>query len=82
MRELDKVHPRYGFAEHKGYVTPEHSAALDRYGPCPEHRFSYVNVAAVAGRPVGRGTVSVASPERVPRQASMGEDGGMEGGAR
>ena len=30
---------------HKGYVTPEHSAALDEHGPCPEHRFSYVNVA-------------------------------------
>ena len=30
--------------EHKGYVTPEHQAALRAHGPCPEHRFSYVNV--------------------------------------
>ena len=43
--------PSYEFAAHKGYVTPEHSAALRRHGPCPEHRFSYVNVArAGAGR--------------------------------
>jgi ribonuclease HII len=37
--------PRYEFAEHKGYVTPVHNAALDAAGPCPEHRFSYINVA-------------------------------------
>ncbi len=48
MVELDETWPEYGFAEHKGYVTPEHSAALRRHGPCREHRFSYVNVAAVA----------------------------------
>jgi ribonuclease HII len=36
--------PDYAFDEHKGYVTPEHQAALRRHGPCPEHRFSYVNV--------------------------------------
>ena len=50
MVELDDDHPGYGFAEHKGYVTPEHSAALERHGPCREHRFSYVNVAQVSGR--------------------------------
>jgi ribonuclease HII len=44
MCELHERYPHYGFAEHKGYVTPEHSAALDEHGPCPEHRFSYVNV--------------------------------------
>ncbi len=47
MVELDAEYPRYGFAEHKGYVTPEHSEALRRYGPCPAHRFSYANVAGV-----------------------------------
>ncbi len=82
MCELDEVHPEYGFAEHKGYVTPEHSAALTRHGPCPEHRFSYANVAAVAGLPARRGTVGVASPDRVPRQTPVGENGGMEGGPR
>lgn len=47
MVELDAEFPEYGFAEHKGYSTPEHSAALRRHGPCPQHRFSYANVAAV-----------------------------------
>lgn len=52
MCELDQRYPGYGFAEHKGYTTPEHSAALAELGPCPQHRFSYVNVAAAfAGRP-------------------------------
>jgi ribonuclease HII len=48
LRELDAAYPQYGFASHKGYVTPEHTTALRRYGPCPEHRRSYVNVAASA----------------------------------
>src|SRR5882757_8251466 len=52
--DLDATYPQYGFASHKGYVTPEHTSALHRHGPCPKHRFSYVNVAAVAGHaPVG-----------------------------
>jgi ribonuclease HII len=50
MVELDEKFPGYGFAVHKGYVTDEHSAALVSKGPCAEHRFSYVNVAAVSGR--------------------------------
>jgi ribonuclease HII len=45
MTELHERYPTYDFAGHKGYVTPTHSAALDAHGPCPEHRFSYVNVA-------------------------------------
>jgi ribonuclease HII len=53
MCDLDERYPEYGFAAHKGYVTPEHTAALHRHGSCPEHRHSYVNVAAVAGRAVG-----------------------------
>ncbi|MEV1328905.1 ribonuclease HII [Micromonospora costi] len=50
MVELDGTFPAYGFAEHKGYITPEHTAALREHGPCREHRFSYVNVASVSGR--------------------------------
>lgn len=45
MNELDGRHPRYGFAEHKGYGTAAHSAALRRWGPCEQHRLSYANVA-------------------------------------
>jgi ribonuclease HII len=53
MAALDADFPLYGFAEHKGYGTPAHQAALGRHGPCPQHRRSYSNVAAtVAGRSV------------------------------
>lgn len=46
MVDLHERYPRYDFATHKGYVTPGHTQALHRHGPCPEHRFSYVNVVA------------------------------------
>lgn len=44
MRELDTLHPGYGFAVHKGYPTAAHRAALERLGPCPEHRRSFAPV--------------------------------------
>jgi ribonuclease HII len=44
MRELDPYHPGYGFAQHKGYATPEHLAALDRLGPCSLHRRGFAPV--------------------------------------
>lgn len=48
MIELDKRYPGYGFAQHKGYATPEHLEALERLGPCPEHRTSFAPIARVA----------------------------------
>ena len=45
MATLHERFPAYDFLGHKGYCTPVHAAALDAHGPCPEHRFSYVNVA-------------------------------------
>jgi ribonuclease HII len=36
--DLDRLFPAYGFAQHKGYATREHLAALNRHGPCPAHR--------------------------------------------
>lgn len=80
MVELDRSWPRYGFAVHKGYVTQEHSEALDRHGPCPQHRFSYSNVAAVARRARERGTVGVASCKAASVGTRVGENEGMEGG--
>ncbi len=79
MKELDKEYPAYGFAEHKGYCTGEHQAALQEYGACPEHRFSYANVAAVAGLSLRRGTVGVASVDSLPPAESVGENDAMFG---
>jgi ribonuclease HII len=44
MLELHEKWPEYDFAGHKGYITDVHSAALERHGPCPEHRMRFVNV--------------------------------------
>lgn len=38
---LEALYPGYGFAQHKGYPTKEHFAALAKLGPCPEHRMSF-----------------------------------------
>ena len=40
-------YPQYGFAGHKGYGTPEHLAALQAHGACPQHRRSFAPVAGV-----------------------------------
>lgn len=40
--EMDAQYPQYGFAVHKGYGTAAHTAALREYGPCPEHRPSFL----------------------------------------
>jgi ribonuclease HII len=48
MRELHLRYPEYGFARHKGYSTPAHMKALSAFGPCAEHRHSFVNVSGVA----------------------------------
>lgn len=47
---LDTRFPQYGFAVHKGYPTPEHLAALQRHGACPEHRRSFGPVRAALAR--------------------------------
>ncbi len=41
MRHFDCLYPGYGFSRHKGYGTEAHRAALDRFGPCPQHRRSF-----------------------------------------
>ena len=46
MVVLDKQFPRYGFANHKGYSTPEHLAALKLFGPCEIHRRTFEPVRA------------------------------------
>lgn len=43
--ELGRAHPEYGFADHKGYATPQHIAALLEHGPCVHHRRTFFRVA-------------------------------------
>lgn len=44
MADYDRQFPGYGFAEHKGYMTPRHMAALAELGPCAIHRRSFAPV--------------------------------------
>ena len=46
MRVWDEVFPEYGLASHKGYATPEHTKAIEKYGPTPLHRLSFEPVRA------------------------------------
>lgn len=41
MVALDAHFPHYGFAQHKGYGTPEHYAAIHKHGLLPLHRISF-----------------------------------------
>ena len=42
MLELDERYPQYQFARHKGYPTKQHVEKLLEFGPCPEHRQSFL----------------------------------------
>ena len=50
MRQLDRQYLDYGFAAHKGYGTAVHAAALQRLGPCPEHRASFAPIRVLLAR--------------------------------
>ncbi|WP_337246998.1 ribonuclease HII [Photobacterium halotolerans] len=41
MQALDALFPAYGFAQHKGYPTKAHFAALEKYGAIDQHRKSF-----------------------------------------
>jgi ribonuclease HII len=47
MIKLDKEFPKYGLANHKGYITASHTAAIKEFGVLPIHRKSFANIAAI-----------------------------------
>ena len=49
MYQLAKKYPGYGFKKHVGYGTAAHKAALEKLGPCPEHRKSFKPIAQYVG---------------------------------
>ena len=42
MMDLAQQYPQYGFEVHKGYGTKVHYQALEKFGPCPIHRMSFL----------------------------------------
>jgi ribonuclease HII len=50
-------YPGYGFAQHKGYGTAVHRAALARYGPSPLHRRTFAGVREYVGSASGQASL-------------------------
>ena len=42
MKDMDEKYPEYGFAGHKGYGSAAHIETIERIGPCPIHRRSFI----------------------------------------
>jgi len=70
MLALHERWPEYDFAGHKGYITDVHTAALERHGPCPEHRMRFVNVRSARDAHAARAL-------QVTSSSGMVDDGGM-----
>jgi ribonuclease HII len=51
MTKLAEKYPNYGFDHHMGYGTAQHQDALQKHGPCPEHRKSFAPVAQLQQGP-------------------------------
>jgi ribonuclease HII len=68
MHMVDAVYPGYGFVSHVGYITPFHSAAVRRIGPCEIHRRSF-RALCYASEP-DRDLPSAAPADRVAEPAS------------
>ena len=49
MEELDKLHPQFGFAKHKGYPTKAHFEAIEQHGVIEQHRKSFKPVKRALG---------------------------------
>jgi ribonuclease HII len=85
MIEFDRQFPAYGFAEHKGYGTPQHLAALAEHGPCAIHRRSFSTFHPVAqelfpaaepSAGVGNCAQGVPPAGRPPQEAGFGSRDG------
>jgi ribonuclease HII len=55
LASWDAVFPEFKLAENKGYGTPDHLAALDRFGPTTLHRFSFSPVRNASRHELWRG---------------------------
>ena len=42
ITEIGRQYPEYGFEKHKGYGTKAHYEALQKYGPSPVHRRTFL----------------------------------------
>lgn len=52
LNQLHALYPAYGFADHKGYATAAHLAALREHGACDVHRRSFAPVGEALARTI------------------------------
>ena len=50
MKALAKQYPDYGWDHNVGYHSDDHVEGLEKYGPCPLHRFSYKKIKELVAR--------------------------------
>lgn len=60
MVELDQKYPGYGFANHMGYGTPEHEAAIKTLGVTDVHRKTYRPIREALEREESQGQIQEA----------------------
>ena len=60
MKELDVEFPVYGFAQHKGYGTGAHVAAIKQHGGCKHHRMTFAPLKFMGKNAVKRKQADVA----------------------
>jgi len=72
--EVEVHYPAYGFAQHKGYGTAQHLAALQAHGACPLHRKTFAPVREVLAAGAGHTEVRVAQRRASGRGESLGMD--------
>jgi ribonuclease HII len=77
MRDEHARYPVYDFETHKGYVTPTHTAALERHGPCEIHRRCFVNVRRVDGGTTTLVEVAAAAERAVDDAQPIAEEMGV-----
>ncbi len=64
IMEAEELYPGYGFAEHKGYGTAQHMAALRKFGPSPIHRMSFRPVQLAIPENVNKRFANVLKPKK------------------
>lgn len=47
MDDVDKIHPEYGFKNHKGYPTKAHIENIIKYGILEEHRMTFEPIKSI-----------------------------------
>lgn len=72
--EVETRYPAYGFAQHKGYGTAQHLAALQTHGACPLHRKSFAPVREVLATGEAHSALPVAQRRTSGRVEPLGMD--------